>query len=311
MPNIRFTPGQKDYIEKLNEMSESFDAAHAAADATVQATAADRIAVAEDRQAVNTVRQTVVDAAAAVALNAQSVDADKSAAIAARDTAVTKAGEADDSAVAAVAARDMAIAANDAAAGYAAQAQGVMGVIAGEVRGFCGSVAPAGWALCQGQLLNIVDHPALWAVLGASYGGDGITTFALPIIDSYYPRGARIATIEVGDVFTANLPGSVDATYTALAGDGVNQVAAGLAAAITASEGYTGQAFSVAVVADVITLTAKVAGTGFDVMVTTATAPMLTVVTANKVGVVQVVEITISGIKGMPWPATHRIIYLG
>ncbi len=47
--------------------------------------------------------------------------------------------------------------------------------------------APRGWALCQGQLLNISQNQALYALLGTSYGGDGKTTFALPDL-----RGRKI-----------------------------------------------------------------------------------------------------------------------
>jgi microcystin-dependent protein len=40
--------------------------------------------------------------------------------------------------------------------------------------------APRGWASCDGQLLPISQNTALFSLLGTTYGGDGITTFALP-----------------------------------------------------------------------------------------------------------------------------------
>lgn len=40
--------------------------------------------------------------------------------------------------------------------------------------------APRGWAMCNGQLLPIVQNQALFSLLGTMYGGDGITTFGLP-----------------------------------------------------------------------------------------------------------------------------------
>jgi microcystin-dependent protein len=40
--------------------------------------------------------------------------------------------------------------------------------------------APAGWALCNGQLLSIQQNTALFSLLGTTFGGDGVTTFALP-----------------------------------------------------------------------------------------------------------------------------------
>ena len=45
---------------------------------------------------------------------------------------------------------------------------------------FWGDVAPQGWLLCFGQLVNIADYPRLFAVLGTKYGGDGVTTFGIP-----------------------------------------------------------------------------------------------------------------------------------
>ena len=50
----------------------------------------------------------------------------------------------------------------------------------GEIRMFGGNFAPRGWALCNGQLLAISQNTALFSLLGTSFGGDGVTTFALP-----------------------------------------------------------------------------------------------------------------------------------
>jgi microcystin-dependent protein len=57
----------------------------------------------------------------------------------------------------------------------------------GEVRMFAGSFAPRGWALCDGRLLSISQHSALFSVLGTAYGGDGMTTFALPDLRGRVP----------------------------------------------------------------------------------------------------------------------------
>lgn len=40
--------------------------------------------------------------------------------------------------------------------------------------------APPGWAFCNGQLQSIAQNTALFSLLGTTYGGDGIRTFALP-----------------------------------------------------------------------------------------------------------------------------------
>ena len=50
----------------------------------------------------------------------------------------------------------------------------------GEITTFAGNFAPAGWALCQGQLLPIAQNEALFSLIGTTYGGDGASTFALP-----------------------------------------------------------------------------------------------------------------------------------
>jgi len=50
----------------------------------------------------------------------------------------------------------------------------------GEIRMFAGNYAPQDWAFCEGQILNISEHQMLFAILGATYGGNGHTTFALP-----------------------------------------------------------------------------------------------------------------------------------
>lgn len=50
----------------------------------------------------------------------------------------------------------------------------------GEIRLFSFQFEPQGWAVCDGRLLPIPTYQALYALLGSTYGGDGVTTFALP-----------------------------------------------------------------------------------------------------------------------------------
>lgn len=45
---------------------------------------------------------------------------------------------------------------------------------------FAGNFAPAGWALCQGQIMPISQNTPLFSLLGTMYGGNGTSTFALP-----------------------------------------------------------------------------------------------------------------------------------
>ena len=60
----------------------------------------------------------------------------------------------------------------------------------GEVRMFAGTFAPRGWAFCDGQLLPIQQHVALFSILGTAYGGDGRITFGLPDLRDRSPVGA-------------------------------------------------------------------------------------------------------------------------
>lgn len=45
---------------------------------------------------------------------------------------------------------------------------------------FAGSVAPPGWAMCEGQSLLRVDYPALFLAIGATYGAVDAAHFSLP-----------------------------------------------------------------------------------------------------------------------------------
>jgi microcystin-dependent protein len=57
----------------------------------------------------------------------------------------------------------------------------------GEIRIAGFNFAPAGWALANGQLVPISQNPTLYQLIGTTYGGDGVTTYALPNIQSRMP----------------------------------------------------------------------------------------------------------------------------
>jgi VCBS repeat-containing protein len=75
----------------------------------------------------------------------------------------------------------------------------------GQIVAFAGNFAPAGWALCDGQLLPINQYQALFSILGTQYGGNGITTFALPNLENSAVIGADDGS-PVGTVVGANDP---------------------------------------------------------------------------------------------------------
>jgi microcystin-dependent protein len=52
---------------------------------------------------------------------------------------------------------------------------------------FGGNFAPAGWALCNGQLVPISENDTLFNLIGTTYGGDGQSTFALPDLQGRVP----------------------------------------------------------------------------------------------------------------------------
>jgi len=57
----------------------------------------------------------------------------------------------------------------------------------GEIRMVGFNFPPAGWMLCQGQLLAIANYETLFQLIGTTYGGDGQETFALPNLSSRVP----------------------------------------------------------------------------------------------------------------------------
>jgi microcystin-dependent protein len=57
----------------------------------------------------------------------------------------------------------------------------------GEVRVFSFNFPPRGWAFCNGQLLSISQNTALFSLLGTIYGGNGVSTFALPNLQGCAP----------------------------------------------------------------------------------------------------------------------------
>jgi hypothetical protein len=79
-------------------------------------------------------------------------------------------------------------------------------------------------------------------------------------------------TVDSGDVFSAVLPTVGTVSYT-VASDvsSTTNIASGLVAAIQASSGYSSQAFTAASAFNVVTFTAKVAGTGYIMQNPTAT----------------------------------------
>lgn len=72
----------------------------------------------------------------------------------------------------------------------------------GQITMFGGNFAPRGWAFCNGQLMPIAQNDALFTLIGTTYGGDGVTTFALPDLKSRLPvhfgQGSGLSSYQLG-----------------------------------------------------------------------------------------------------------------
>ena len=67
----------------------------------------------------------------------------------------------------------------------------------GEICEFGFEFAPVGWADCNGQMMQISQNNALFALLGTTYGGDGIHTFALPDLRPFQYDVSRVVNTQV------------------------------------------------------------------------------------------------------------------
>lgn len=79
----------------------------------------------------------------------------------------------------------------------------------GEIRMFAGNYAPAGWMMCEGQLLQISEYETLFQLIGTTYGGDGQSTYALPDL-----RG-RVPVHQSGNYILAEMGGAEEVTLAA------------------------------------------------------------------------------------------------
>lgn len=93
-----------------------------------------------------------------------------------------------------------------------------MEVFLGTILPFGFNYAPSGWMTCAGQILSIAQNNALFALLGTTYGGDGVQTFALPNLQGRVPLGmgngggltprplGQMGGSEATTLTTANMP---------------------------------------------------------------------------------------------------------
>lgn len=72
-----------------------------------------------------------------------------------------------------------------------------------EIRIFPFNFAPRGWAWCDGQLLPLSQNTALFSLLGVTYGGNGLSNFALPDLQGRTPmfwgQGPGLSLRDLGE----------------------------------------------------------------------------------------------------------------
>ncbi len=71
----------------------------------------------------------------------------------------------------------------------------------GQIELFAFNFTPPGWSTCEGQLLPISQNTALFSLLGTTFGGDGIATFALPDLRGKAPGDGLAYYIALQGVF--------------------------------------------------------------------------------------------------------------
>ena len=62
-----------------------------------------------------------------------------------------------------------------------------MDYLLGQIQLFPYDFAPLGWLQCNGQVMNIVQNTALYSLIGATFGGNGQTTFGIPNLTNTSP----------------------------------------------------------------------------------------------------------------------------
>jgi microcystin-dependent protein len=74
----------------------------------------------------------------------------------------------------------------------------------GAIKLFAGSYAIKGYAFAQGQLMSIQQSTALFSLLGTTYGGNGVSTFQLPNLQSRLPiswgNGSGLTPRVIGEI---------------------------------------------------------------------------------------------------------------
>lgn len=75
--------------------------------------------------------------------------------------------------------------------------------------------APVDYSFCQGQTLQVQQYAALFSLIGARYGGNGVSDFKLPDLRGRVPLGVGVnSTIPPGEFQLASTGGAATETLT-------------------------------------------------------------------------------------------------
>jgi microcystin-dependent protein len=122
----------------------------------------------------------------------------------------------------------------------------------GQIVLFAGTFAPNGWFFCDGSLVPISEYDVLFALIGTTYGGDGINNFALPDLRGRVPihqgTGTGLSTRVIGEkdgtenvtVTAPQVPAHTHALTVSSANATASAVSSGVTLAAAAEELYSG-----------------------------------------------------------------------
>jgi microcystin-dependent protein len=113
----------------------------------------------------------------------------------------------------------------------------------GEVRLVGFNFCPVGWLQANGQILNIQQYTALFALYGTTYGGNGVQNFGIPNLQGRAPTGVSPQQ-PIGAVFgapsvtllTGNLPPHTHQLFGSSAGGGTGSPAGALLATLPGND---------------------------------------------------------------------------
>ena len=126
----------------------------------------------------------------------------------------------------------------------------------GIIKIFAGNFAPRGWLMCNGQILPISQYSAVFSILGTTYGGDGVSTFALPNLQSRVPLGmgqgpglsyyaqGQISGSEANTLLIPNMPAHNHPSVLSVSSADAGQGAATVGVSIATPGTLTGRTFT-------------------------------------------------------------------